>query len=90
MGCLVAVLALVSPRLVLVILWLFTNLVDRAFDSIALPILGFILAPFTTVIYVLAYQPIEGVGGFGWILVFIGLMIDLGAYGGTARSRRTV
>lgn len=88
MGCLVAVLALVSPRLVLVILWLFTNLVDRAFDSVVLPVLGFFLAPFATVIYVLVYQPIEGVSGFGWILVFIGLFMDLGAYGGASRWRR--
>ena len=88
MGCLVAVLALISPRLVLVILWLFTNLVDRAFDSIFLPILGFLLVPFTTVIYVLAYNPVDGVSGFGWILVFFGVLMDLGAVGGTARSRR--
>ena len=88
MGCLVAVFALISPRRVLVILWLFSNLVDRAFDSIVLPILGFFLVPTTTVIYVLAYRPVEGVTSFGWILVLVGLFIDFGVYGGAFRSRR--
>ena len=88
MGCLVAVLALVSPRLLLIILWLFTDFVDRAFDSVVLPILGFVLAPFTTALYVLANEPGSGVSTFGWILVGIALLIDLGTYGGAARARR--
>lgn len=88
MGCLVAVLALVSPRLLLVILWLFTDFVDRAFDSVVLPILGFVLAPFTTSLYVLSYEQGSGVSGFGWILVGIALLIDLGAYAGAARGAR--
>ena len=88
MGCLVAILALISPRLLLVILWLFTNFVDRAFDSVVLPILGFVLLPFTTVFYVLAYHPRSEVSGFGWILVGLGVLMDLGAMGNASRARR--
>lgn len=88
MGCLVAILALISPRLLLIVLWLFTNLVDRAFDSVVLPVLGFVLLPFTTVIYVLAYQPKSEVSGFGWILVGVGVLMDLGAMGNASRARR--
>lgn len=64
------------------------HLVDRAFDSLVMPVLGFVLVPFTTVIYVLVYQPKSGVNGFGWILVGVGLLIDLGAYGGASRGAR--
>lgn len=88
MGCLAAIFALAFPRLTLVFLWLFTNFLDRAFDSIVVPVLGFFLVPVTTVIYVLVYTPKTGVSSFGWILVAIGLIIDLGSYRGASRWQR--
>jgi CDP-diglyceride synthetase len=88
MGCLFAILAALSPRLALVLVWIFTNLVDRAFEGFLLPLLGLIFLPFTTLLYVLAYQPVVGVSGWGWFFVFVGLLFDLGSYGGGAFGRR--
>jgi hypothetical protein len=88
MGCLLALLAALSPRLALVLVWIFINLVDRAFTGFLLPLLGLIVLPLTTLFYVLAYRPVVGVSGWGWLLVFLGLLFDLGSYGGGARSRR--
>jgi CDP-diglyceride synthetase len=88
MGCLLALIAAISPRVALVLVWLFTNLVDRAFTGFLLPLLGLVFLPLTTLFYVLAYQPVVGVRGWGWFLVVIGLLFDLGSYGGGARSRR--
>ena len=88
MGCLLALLAAISPRLALVLVWIFTNLVDRAFEGFLLPLLGLIFLPFTTLLYVLAYQPLVGVSGWGWVLVFVGLLFDLGSYGGGVFGRR--
>jgi hypothetical protein len=88
MGCLFAILAALSPRLALVLVWIFTNLVDRAFEGFLLPLLGLIFLPYTTLFYVLAYRPVVGVSGWGWFFVFLGLLFDLGSYGGGARSRR--
>ncbi|HEV8166477.1 MAG TPA: hypothetical protein VGR74_18910 [Actinomycetota bacterium] len=88
MGCLLALLAALSPRLALILVWIFTNLVDRAFEGFLLPLLGLIFLPFTTLLYVLAYQPLVGVTGWGWFFVFFGLLFDLGSYGGGAFSRR--
>jgi CDP-diglyceride synthetase len=88
MGCLFAILAALSPRLALVLVWIFTNLVDRAFEGFLLPLLGLIFLPFTTLLYVLAYQPVVGVTGWGWFFVFIGVLFDLGSYGGGAFGRR--
>jgi CDP-diglyceride synthetase len=88
MGCLLAILAAISPRLALVLVWIFTNLVDRAFTGFLLPLLGLIFLPLTTLLYVLAYRPVVGVSGWGWFLVFLGLLVDLGSYGGGALGRR--
>jgi hypothetical protein len=88
MGCLLALVAAISPRVALVLVGLFTNLVDRAFTGILLPLLGLVFLPLTTLLYVLAYRPVVGVTGWGWFLVALGLLFDLGSYGGGARSRR--
>ena len=88
MGCLLAVLAAISPRLALVLVWIFTNLVDRAFEGFLLPLLGLLFLPLTTRVYVLAYRPVTGVSGWGWFFVILAVLFDLGSYGGGVFSRR--
>jgi hypothetical protein len=87
-GCLLALLAAISPRLALVLVWIFTNLVDRAFEGFLLPLLGLIFLPLTTLVYVLAYRPVTGVSGWGWFFVVLAVLFDLGSYGGGVFSRR--
>jgi hypothetical protein len=87
-GCLLALLAAISPRLALVLVWIFTNLVDRAFEGFLLPLLGLIFLPLTTLVYVLAYRPAVGVTGWGWFFVVLAVLFDLGSYGGGVFSRR--
>jgi len=89
MPCLFALLALASPRLALIFLWLFTTLVTRPFDTFVVPLLGFIFLPFTTLAYVLVWTPAYGVTGWGWFWVILGLIVDLGAYGSSAYSNRS-
>ena len=88
MGCLLAILAAISPRLALVLVWIFTNLVDRAFEGFLLPLLGLLFLPLTTLVYVLAYRPAVGVTGWGWFFVILAVLFDLGSYGGGVFSRR--
>jgi hypothetical protein len=85
-ACLIALLAAAAPRLALVLMWLFTTWVGRAFDNFIIPLLGLIFLPLTTVIYVLAYP--GGLTTFEWILLVLGVVIDLGSYGGGAYGRR--
>jgi hypothetical protein len=67
--------------LVLLFLWLFTPRVDAAFDGgFLLPLLGFLFLPFTTMAYVFAWSPVDGISGGGWILVIGGLLFDAGTY----------
>jgi hypothetical protein len=56
MGCLLALLAGVAPRVALVLVWIFTNWVDRALNGFLIPLLGLIVFPYATLFYVLAYN----------------------------------
>ncbi len=84
MGCLLILLALAAPRVVLLIVWLSTNVITRAYGSFIVPLLGLIVLPLTTLAYALASQPGIGVTGFGWFWVILALIIDLGTYGGSS------
>jgi hypothetical protein len=90
MGCLLALLAAISPRFVIFLLWVFTDRLSIAFRSGWEGVLGFLLLPYTTLFYALVYAPGKGVDSFGWVIVAIGVLIDLSAltYGSRARRRR--
>jgi hypothetical protein len=89
MGCLIALLGLITPRFVLVMLWLFTNYLNRAFDSFILPFLGFLFLPTTTLAYAVAQNAFNGLRGFGLVLLILGILIDLGVIGSGAWWRRS-
>ncbi|HRI94918.1 MAG TPA: hypothetical protein PLZ93_04865, partial [Nocardioides sp.] len=61
MGCLLALLAGFAPRVALALIWIFSNLVDRAFSGFLVPFLGLLFFPYATLFYVLAYNPITEV-----------------------------
>ena len=89
MGCLVALLALLSPRLALFALWLFGDLLDRAYDGWIVPLLGFFLLPWATLAYAVMWEAGSNrVSGFEWLIVILAFVVDLGSYvsGGRARS----
>jgi hypothetical protein len=88
MGCLLALLAGFAPRVALVLVWVFSNLVDRAFSGFLVPLLGLILFPYATLFYVLAYSPAIGVTGWGWAFVILGFLLDIGHWTGGGRSAR--
>jgi hypothetical protein len=90
MGCLFALIALLSPRLALFLLWAFTNYVDRAFSGWFLPLVGLFVAPWTTLFYVLGDAPAGPVHVAGWIMVAIGVVLDLSSWGQAAQNRRSV
>jgi hypothetical protein len=88
MGCLLALLALFSPRLALFALWLFGDLLSRAFDSWVVPLLGFFLLPWTTLAYAVMWSSGHRVHGFEWFLVIVAFLIDIGAWGGGRRAQQ--
>lgn len=87
-GCLALLFALISPRLALFVLLVFTDMIGRAFDGWFLPVLGFFLLPWTTLAYVLMWaNSTNGVLGFEWFIVALGFLIDIGAFAGGKRRR---
>jgi hypothetical protein len=88
MGCLLVLLASFAPRVTLIFVWIFSDLVDRAFDSFVIPLLGLLVLPYTTLFYVLAWSPVGGVSGWGWVLVTLGFFCDIGHLAGSAYTGR--
>jgi hypothetical protein len=78
MPCLIALLGAFAPRIALLVLWLFTDLVGRAFGGNWFwPLLGIIFLPFTTLLYVLVVAPLGPTNFWGWLTVIMGLLLDL-------------
>lgn len=81
------VLGLLTPRFIMVVLWLVGDYLSRAFDgSWLLPLLGFFLLPTTTLTYAIAENSMDGVRGLGLVLVILGALVDLGVVG-SSRGR---
>jgi len=92
MGCLFAILALITPRFVLFVLWLFTHYLATAYGSWFWPTLGFFVAPTTTLAYAVARNDLSTASGSitaaGTLVIVLGVLIDIGLIGGGARGRR--
>jgi uncharacterized membrane protein len=86
-ACLFALLSGLFPRLGLLIVWIFTNEVDQAYDTFILPLLGLIFLPLTTLVYALLWVPVGGVDGIEWFWVVLAFLFDIGALGAGAKSR---
>ncbi len=74
-------------RVALLVVWLATPLVNRAFHGgWILPLLGILILPITTLAYVLVYYISGSVTGWGWIWVALAFLLDLAAKSAPARS----
>ena len=51
MGCLILIVFLAFPRLALLLLFFFSNYIERAYHGLLIPLLGFIFLPLTTLVY---------------------------------------
>jgi len=89
-GCLFAIVALITPRFVLFILWLFTDYLNTAISSGWLGLLGFFFLPTTTIAYAVAQNEYTAPGGgletFGVVLIVLGVAVDVGLLGGSGRG----
>jgi hypothetical protein len=86
MPCLLALLALVTPRVVIVLLWLLTTWFVGVFDTILWPILGFIFMPTTLLWYSAVINWYGGEWGTMQIIIaVIAVAIDLSPAGGRRR-----
>src|SRR3954447_21671947 len=89
--CIVSLLALFSPRLVIILMWIFGDMLGNAYDSWIVPVLGFFLLPWATVTYALFYEWGSGrhVTGFEWFFVILAFLLDLASMAGGRRAQVT-
>jgi hypothetical protein len=88
MPCLIALFALISPRLALFFVAIFSDILSRAYDSWLLPLIGFFLLPWTTLAYAVMWDTgTRDVNGFEWFIVLLAFLADLASYAG-GRSYR--
>ena len=89
MGCLFVLLAAFAPRLVVVFAWIARpSYFDSVFDSWIWPLLGLIFLPWTTLAYLVVWSPVGGVSGAEWIVVALGLLLDIATYSSRAATNR--
>jgi hypothetical protein len=88
MGCFAALFALISPRLALFVVWIFSDWLERAYDDWIVPLLGFFFLPWTTLAYAAMWvSGRAGVDGFEWFIVIFAFVVDIGSYVHSSRSR---
>ena len=88
MGCLLLILLLAFPRIALVLLFLFTNYLQRAYHGLILPVIGFLFLPLTTLAYAWMANTGRPTTGVNLIILVVAAVIDLGGLGSGARHRR--
>jgi hypothetical protein len=89
-GCFVALLSLISPRLALFAIFIFSDLLSRAYDSWVVPLLGFFLLPWTTLAYAVMWSVgTNKVSGLEWFIVILAFFVDLSSYAQSNRARTT-
>jgi len=89
MPCLLIILFLAFPRIALLLLFIFSNYLQRAYHGLILPLLGFLFLPLTTLAY--AWMTNSGLPttGLNLLILITAVVIDLGGIGGSEYHRRT-
>ena len=91
MPCLLTLVVLMFPRIILVVMWLFSNYLDRAYHGLVIPLLGFIFLPITTIVYAWMVNSGLPLAGFNLVILIIAVLLDAGSHGSGAgyyRRRR--
>lgn len=89
MPCLIAIFALIGPRVALIFTAIFSDMISRAIDGWFVAFLGFLFLPWTTLAYVVMYDVGSGrtVEGIEWFLVGIAFVADVMSYAGGRWAR---
>ena len=87
MCCVIAALFALGPRAAILIWWLVDQVRwNAAFDTFLIPLLGFLILPWTTLMWVLVFP--GGVDGFDYIWLGIGVAFDLFSWFGGGYTNR--
>ena len=88
MPCLLALLAVVFPRVAIVLLWLFSNFFTGVYHGLIVPVIGFLFLPLTLIVYTYLAKTSGGhLTTTQFVFIFIAVVVDLGLVGGSYRRK---
>jgi hypothetical protein len=88
MGCVLLFIVLLFPRVVLVLMFLLSNYLSRAYHNLLIPLLGFIFLPLTTLVYAWLVNSHLALAGVNLLILIVAVIIDVGGLGGGEYHRR--
>jgi hypothetical protein len=88
MPCLIAIVVLAFPRVTLACIFIFSSYLERAYNSLIVPLLGFFFLPLTTIVYAWLVNTNTPIAGVYVFLLIVAVILDLGGLGGGHYSRR--
>ena len=87
MPCLLLIAIVGFPRLVMVLLFLFSTYLQHAYHNILIPALGFVFLPLTTLAYAWMINNHQPIVGLNALIVVAAVVVDAGGLGGGAWHR---
>jgi hypothetical protein len=92
-GCLLAFGAAAAPRIILILAWIFSDRWAAVWqEQILAPLLGIIVAPYTTIMFMLAATITPNgdvtIEGFAWLWLVLGVFLDLWKWGNVITNRQ--
>ncbi|HEV3198604.1 MAG TPA: hypothetical protein VGZ73_11865 [Bryobacteraceae bacterium] len=88
MPCLLVLIILAFPRVVLALMFLLSNYLERAYHGLLLPLLGFFFLPITTLVYAWLVNSHRALDGVNLLILVVAVIIDAGGLGGGEWHRR--
>jgi hypothetical protein len=89
MGCLLLILFLAFPRIALLLIFFFSNYLERAYHGLLVPLLGFIFLPLTTLVYAWMANTHQPMAGINLVILIVAVVIDVGGLSSGEYHRRT-
>jgi hypothetical protein len=81
-------MALIGPRFAILVWWLFDSTRwELAISNFFVAFIGWLFIPWTTMSYVLVWSS-DGLRGFDWIILGLGVMFDVLSYTSGGYGRR--
>jgi hypothetical protein len=89
MPCLLLILFLAFPRIALLLLFIFSHYLERAYHGLIVPLLGFLFLPLTTLAYAWMVNTRQPTTGVNLLILVVAVVIDLGGIGSGEYHRRS-
>jgi hypothetical protein len=88
MPCLLVIVVAAFPRVVLVLMYLMSTYLQRAFHDLLIPLLGFFFLPLTTIVYAWMVNSHMALEGINLLILLVAVIVDIGGLGGGEYHRR--